>query len=190
MPAMPVMPAMPAMPVMLVVLALLAGPALLLQGCAPKRVFGPYPAEIGSAPSVGAPRPVGLGPATGAMAARGEAVAREALALVGAAYRPGGDTPAGGFDCSGFVRHVCLGQGVPLPRQTRDQAAAGQSVAPDGLSPGDLVFFDMHGRGVSHVGIWIGSGCFVHAPKAGRSVRVERLDDPYWKARFTGGRRP
>lgn len=169
--------------------ALLVVTALLVQGCAPKRVFGPYPAEIGSAPGAD-PRAAGLGPASGAEAARGEAAARAALALVGAAYRPGGETPEGGFDCSGFVRHVCLGQGVALPRQTRDQAGAGRPVAPGGLSPGDLVFFSVHGRGVSHVGIWVGDGRFVHAPRPGQSVRTERLDDPYWSARFVAARRP
>lgn len=168
----------------LLVLAVLAAP-----GCAPKRVFGPYPAEIGSEPGADR-RESGLGRAFGDEAARGEAVARTALALVGAAYRPGGDTPEGGFDCSGFARHVCLAQGVRLPRQTRDQAVAGRPVAPDGLSPGDLVLFSVHARGVSHVGIWVGDGRFVHAPKPGQSVRVERLDDPYWSARFAGARRP
>lgn len=172
-----------------VTLALLALTALLAQGCAPKRVFGPLSAEIGSAPGVD-PQVVGLGRASGDEAARGEAVAREARALVGAAYRAGGDTPEGGFDCSGFVRHVCLRQGVRLPRQTRDQVGAGRPVAPGGLSPGDLIFFNVHGRGISHVGIWIGDGRFVHAPKVGQSVRMERLDDPYWSTRFAGGRRP
>ena len=178
--------AAPAPPALLVLLALTA---LLAQGCAPKRVFGPVSAEIESAPGVD-PQAAGLGRASGDDAARGEAVAREARALVGAAYRAGGDTPERGFDCSGFVRHVCLGQGVRLPRQTRDQAGAGRPVAPGGLSPGDLVFFSVHGRRVSHVGIWIGEGRFVHAPKAGQTVRVERLDDPYWSTRFVGGRRP
>ncbi len=173
----------------LALLALLALAAVLAQGCAPKRVFGPVSTEIGSVPGAD-PRAAGLGHASGDEAARGEAVAREARALVGVAYRVGGDTPEGGFDCSGFVRHVCLGQGVRLPRQTRDQAGAGRPVAPGGLSPGDLVFFSVRGQGVSHVGIWIGDGCFVHAPKEGQSVRVERLDDPYWSTRFAGGRRP
>lgn len=173
----------------IVAAALLALMVLPAQGCAPRRVFGPYPAEIGSVPGAD-PREAGLGRASGDEAARGEAAARAALALVGAAYRPGGDTPEGGFDCSGFVRHVCLGQGVRLPRRTRDQAAAGRPVAPGGLSPGDLVFFSVHARGVSHVGIWAGDGRFVHAPKPGQSVRVERLDDSYWSARFAGARRP
>lgn len=169
-----------------IALALLA---LLAQGCAPKRVLGPYPVETGSEPGVG-PQAAGLGCASGEETVRGKAVAGEALALVGATYRAGGDTPKGGFDCSGFVRHVWLGQGVRLPRQARDQVGAGRPVASGGLSPGDLVFFSVHGRGVSHVGIWIGNGRFAHAPKPGQTVRVERLDDPYWSARFVGGRRP
>lgn len=188
-PALVALLAWPAWLARLVRLALLALTVLLAQGCAPKRVLGLYPAEIGSATG-GDPQATGLGRASGDEAARGEAVARGARALVGAAYRVGGDTPEGGFDCSGFVRHVCLGQGVRLPRQTRDQAGAGRPVAPGGLSPGDLVFFNVRGRGVSHVGIWIGEGRFVHAPKVGQSVRVERLDDPYWSTRFVGGRRP
>ena len=187
--AAPAPPAPPALLARLARLALLALAVLLAQGCAPKRVLGLYPAEIGSATG-GDPQAAGLGRASGDEGARGEAVARGARALVGAAYRAGGDTPEGGFDCSGFVRHVCLGQGVRLPRQTRDQAGAGRPVAPGGLSPGDLVFFSVRGRGVSHVGIWIGDGRFVHAPKEGQTVRVEQLDDPYWSTRFVGGRRP
>ena len=175
----------------------------LVTGCAPKRVLGPYPREAGSggdSPRSG-PTQVdrawgdgnlddALGPAQGREAERGEARAREALALVGVAYRPGGAAPAGGFDCSGFTRFVYAGQGHAIPRQTGDQARWGRPVAAAGLSPGDLVFFAPHGRRISHVGIWVGQGRFVHAPKSGLTVRAERLDDPYWSSRYAGARRP
>ncbi len=182
----------------------LALPGLLAAGgCAPKRVLSP-PALPGAGPTAGAPAPATspvagaeagsaagvLGPAAGAEADRGAAVARLALAMVGVAYRPGGETPAGGFDCSGFVRWLYRLHDVALPRSAREQARAGRPVAPEGLSPGDLVFFARDGRSVSHVGVVVDRGRFAHAPKAGASIRVESLSDPWWAPRYAGARRP
>jgi len=171
-------------------------------GCAPKRVLQPPP-ETG-APEVGAPAAdeaepgasavapaaPALGPAVGEEAARGEAAARLAREMVGIAYRHGGATPAGGFDCSGFTSWVWKLQGVTLPRSSRDQFGFGRRVASVGVSPGDLVFFARDRRTVSHVGIWIGDGRFAHAPKAGEAVRIESIGDPWWASRYMGARRP
>ncbi len=105
----------------------------------------------------------------------------------------GADHPTrGGFDCSGFTRHVyAVAAGVALPRTAQEQAlAAGLAeVATDALQPGDLVFFNTLRRPYSHVGIYVGGGRFVHAPRPGADVRVESLRTSYWAPRFDGARR-
>jgi hypothetical protein len=112
-----------------------------------------------------------------------------ALALVDAPYRYGGRTPTG-FDCSGFVGYV-VGEsaGIALPRRSEDIGRIGDSVDKTDLMAGDLVFFNTLGRRLSHVGIYIGDGNFVHAPARRGRVRVERMTDPYWVARYNGARR-
>lgn len=123
-------------------------------------------------------------------AAVGADVVVSALALLGSPYRYGGRTPAG-FDCSGFVGYV-YGEtlGVTLPRRSEEIGRVGTELKREALVPGDLVFFNTLGRRYSHVGIFIGDGRFVHAPARGGRVRVERLADPYWNARYNGARRP
>ncbi len=168
--------------------AFVALAALLVagQGCAPKRVVR----QQGETAAPTAPGPAALGPAIGAEAARGAAAARLAREMVGVAYRSGGSTPAGGFDCSGFTRWVYRLQDVTLPRSAREQFASGRRVGREGVSPGDLVFFARDRRTVSHVGIWVGEGRFVHAPRPGRVVRIESIGDSWWASRYMGARRP
>jgi cell wall-associated NlpC family hydrolase len=125
-------------------------------------------------------------PPTGA--ADGYAIAGPALSLRGVPYRNGGSDPSG-FDCSGFVWFVFGQHGIPLPRAVADQSRAGQSVAPDALDAGDLLFFSTKGAGATHVGIAIGGEEFVHAPSSNGQVRVERLGTTYWSSRFVGARR-
>ncbi len=116
-----------------------------------------------------------------------------ALHYVDVDYKWGGNSAEEGFDCSGFTRHVyqTLG-GVLLPRRSEQQASAPGllSVAVDDLAPGDLVFFNTLRRSYSHVGIYVGEGRFVHAPRTGARVRVESMRSSYWSSRFDGGRRP
>ena len=117
-------------------------------------------------------------------------IADEALLNVGTPYRRGGSSPDTGFDCSGLVTHVFQqAWGLDLPRSTREQRWAGRPVKHAELRAGDLVFYNTRGRPYSHVGIYIGEGRFVHAPKPGATVRVERTTTSYWRARFNGGRR-
>jgi hypothetical protein len=112
-----------------------------------------------------------------------------ALALVDTPYRYGGRTPAG-FDCSGFVGYVFAeASGMVLPRRSEDIVRVGDPLERDRLVAGDLVFFNTLGRRYSHVGIYIGDGRFVHAPARGGRVRVERISDPYWRARYNAARR-
>lgn len=120
----------------------------------------------------------------------GAAAAREALVKVGVRYRYGGSSPETGFDCSGLVTHVFeRAWGVSVPRSTEEQRSAGRAVKRERLQPGDLVFYDTRNRPFSHVGIYLGDGVFVHAPRPGQRVRLENIDNPYWRARFNGARR-
>ncbi|MBS1133758.1 MAG: hypothetical protein H6R02_899 [Burkholderiaceae bacterium] len=120
----------------------------------------------------------------------GAEVVVHALGLVDVPYRYGGRTPTGGFDCSGFVGFVfSQSAGLVLPRRADEMGRMGETLAKADLAPGDLVFFNTLGRSYSHVGIYVGEGQFVHAPARRGRVRVDRLGDPYWTARYNGARR-
>lgn len=113
-----------------------------------------------------------------------------ALTLIDTPYRYGGSTPAGGFDCSGLVRYVYQAvAGRSLPRRSEEMGKLGETITRSQLEPGDLVFFNTLSRAYSHVAIYIGDGRFLHAPARGGRVRIEALDDRYWRARFNGARR-
>ena len=119
----------------------------------------------------------------------GTQVANLAQEYVGARYRWGGASPAG-FDCTGFVKWVFSEFGVDLPRNEAGQLASGTSVAADDLHPGDLlVFANTYRRGLSHVGIYLGQGRFVHAVDESHGVMVSDLWDGYWAPRFVGASR-
>ncbi|MBV8197756.1 MAG: C40 family peptidase [Candidatus Eremiobacteraeota bacterium] len=110
---------------------------------------------------------------------------RSALRFLGVPYVFGG-TSAYGFDCSGFVQHVFAMLGISLPRTADAQYDVGHR-AVGGPRPGDLVFFDTYG-GVSHVGIYLGHGEFVHASSS-HGVMVSHLAEEYWAARYVGAKR-
>ncbi|WDJ88481.1 C40 family peptidase [Xanthomonas campestris] len=113
-----------------------------------------------------------------------------ALDLVGTPYRYGGNTPESGFDCSGLVTYVYKDVlALSLPRTSRDLAAVqGPKIPAEKLSTGDLVFFGSSGS-VSHVGIYVGEGRFVHAPSSGGTVRLDFLDGAYWRDHYSGSKR-
>ncbi len=124
------------------------------------------------------------------IAQRRRAVVAKALRLVGTKYRLGGNTLKSGMDCSGFVKYVFQSTlGLTLPRRTIEMSRRGHRVSKSNLKPGDLVFFNTFGRTISHVGIYIGNNKFVHAPSAGKRVRVDKLTERYWKIHYTGARR-
>lgn len=108
--------------------------------------------------------------------------------MVGKPYRYGGHSPSG-FDCSGLVYYSYTRVGISVPRTTRSQLRAGIPVASKSLRVGDLVFFDQEGRKFSHVGIYIGNGRFVHAPSSGKHVRIDSLNQRYWRKHFVAARR-
>lgn len=113
-----------------------------------------------------------------------------AMAYVGVPYQRGGVGFEQGVDCSGFVQITYReSAGIRLPRRAAEQAQATLPIAPEALAPGDLVFFNTLGEPFSHVGIYIGQGRFIHSPRTGAHVRMERLEDRYWRERFDGARR-
>ncbi len=133
--------------------------------------------------------------ATGEAPAPGEGriktMLKRALALLGTPYRWGGTSPEGGFDCSGLVGYVFRNTlGIELPRISRDMANVGELIRdPKALVEGDLVFFSRRGKHVDHVGIYIGNGQFVHAPRTGKDVEVANLITGYWSQKFFQARR-
>jgi cell wall-associated NlpC family hydrolase len=114
---------------------------------------------------------------------------RTAYDLQGVNYRFGGESPAGGFDCSGFIQYVFALNHLPLPRTVVEQYRVGVQVTRRDVREGDLIFFTTLARGASHVGLAIGPNAFIHAPAEGAAVRVDRLDTPYWRDRIVGIRR-
>ncbi len=113
-----------------------------------------------------------------------------AMGFLGVPYRRGGTTVETGFDCSGFVRAIFeQTAGMVLPRRAKEQAAATEVIDKRDLKPGDLVFFNTMRKAFSHVGIYVGDGKFIHAPKPGAEVRVEDMAGSYWVRRFDGARR-
>lgn len=134
----------------------------------------------------------GAGDATGPKSeGRVRDVLQRALALLGTPYRWGGSSPDSGFDCSGLVGYVFRNAiGIELPRVSREMAKTGAPVADRAsLAAGDLVFFSRRGGEVDHVGIYVGEGNFVHAPRTGRDVTVSSLDSGYWSEKFLKARR-
>lgn len=110
--------------------------------------------------------------------------------LIGIRYRRSGDKPQTGFDCSGFVGYVFReGVGLILPRASREISKTGMPVSKDELKAGDLVFFNTMRHAFSHVGIYLGDDLFVHSPRTGERVRIDRLQERYWAKRYNGARR-
>ena len=113
-----------------------------------------------------------------------------AVSLIGTPYKWGGNTPQSGFDCSGLVIYVVKNtRQKNLPRTTGELGKYGKSLAQEIPAPGDLVFFNTLGESHSHVGIYVGSGRFVHAPTTGGTVRIDEIKNPYWAPRYTEARR-
>lgn len=166
-------------------LSALAGVLLLLVACAssPRReaTFKPSDSALANEPARAPENAVGTA----------NDVLFRAMALVGTPYRWGGNTPSGGFDCSGLVEYIYRNAAnMDLPHSSRDMASMnGEKIKRmDDLVSGDLVFFGS-GRGISHVGVYVGKGRFVHAPNSGGTVRLDDIDGPYWRDHFEYGKR-
>jgi len=114
----------------------------------------------------------------------------QAMGLLGVPYKRGGTSEEKGFDCSGFVRYMYeKSVGLVLPRRAEEQAKVTEEISRSELKPGDLVFFNTLKRTFSHVGIYVGDGKFIHAPRPGKAVRVDDMREAYWQQRFNGARR-
>lgn len=114
-----------------------------------------------------------------------------ALSLQGIPYHYGKDNPDEGFDCSGFVKHVYQHEGVEIPRTVQGMVENLTPVPKNKLHAGDLVFFNINGDTISHVGIYLNNARFIHAPsqRTGK-VLISNLNSDYWNSRFCEVRRP
>ena len=172
-----------ATPIRRLCLPLLAALVLAAGGCGGGKQARPAPrAEIPAGRDWPAVPP--------ANPAAANAVLMRAISLVGTPYRYGGNTPEGGFDCSGLVNYVFNDMlELRLPRTSRELAAyQGPKIEPERLATADLVFFGS-GSQVTHVGIYVGEGRFVHAPSTGGTVRLDHLDGSYWRRHYSGAKR-
>jgi len=173
---------------------------VLLPGCAPHR-RGRLPSSTSAAPPPAPDRERIVRPPAGEVrttppdrpefdhdASRSGRVCKLALSFLGTPYRYGGATPAG-FDCSGLVLYVFGEVGVDLPRTARDQSRSGSAATLRTMLPGDLIFFRIDRDVISHVGIYVGRGEFVHAPGTGKFIRTDSIDNPWWRRRVKGVRR-
>ena len=112
--------------------------------------------------------------------------------LLGTPYKWGGTSAEQGFDCSSFLVYLFKTQAnIQIPRTTtamhRSSAA---TIKRNALKPGDAVFFKGNGRGqVSHVGLYIGQGKFIHSPRTGKTIRIDSLSNSYWNKHYTTAKR-
>jgi cell wall-associated NlpC family hydrolase len=165
---------------------LLASAAVLVVGCSSK----PKPASrragstAASSASSAAPRnPLQLSPTLR------EALLARTMLVVNTPYTYGGNSPEGGFDCSGLIQWAVKGiHSGGLPRTTAQWAQGSIPVQGRGLQRGDFVFFNTMGGRYSHMGIFVGNGQFVHAPSKGGTVQRVRMDNVYFAKRFSEAR--
>ena len=144
-----------------------------------------------SSPSAPPPQPTVHAPIS-SFNGNADDVLFRALGLVGTPYRYGGNTPDGGFDCSGLIGYVYRdAAGISLPRSTRELISMrAPSIGRDALQSGDLLFFATNGGSqVSHAGIYVGNGRFVHAPSSGGTVRLDSLSNSYWQRTYLNAKR-
>ena len=150
-------------------LTMLAAVAAATTGCAGSSV----------APAAEAPRRMTVEPRV-ADEAVGGAIADVAMGMVGTRYRFGGMDPLEGFDCSGLVYYAYGQAGYRVPRTSQELFRAARKISIGDADPGDLMFFQDQTK-LSHVGIYLGDGLFVHAPASGQNVAVGSLDSPYYR---------
>lgn len=118
-----------------------------------------------------------------------ESLVQSAHDFIGVPYLWGGTSADTGFDCSGLTMTVYQLNGLDMPRHSRTQYDAGETISRDDLQKGDLVFFATREPGrISHVGIYIGGGKFIHAPSRGKKIRVDSLADEYFVNRYAGAK--
>lgn len=120
----------------------------------------------------------------------GEAVVEYAKQYLGYKYVSGGTSPSTGFDCSGFTQYVYKHFGITINRVSKDQNKNGVAVAKSNLQPGDLLIFNGESnKSIGHVGIYIGSGSFIHASNPKGGVKIDSISSSYYSVRYVGARR-
>lgn len=147
----------------------LAALAALTAGCA-----GAPPAPAARTPGRAVVEP------RAADAGIGDAIAEVAMGMVGTRYRYGGADPREGFDCSGLVYYAYSQAGYRVPRTSQELFRAARKISVRDAGAGDLMFFQDQAK-LSHVGIYVGDGLFVHAPSSGEKVSIASLDSPYYR---------
>jgi cell wall-associated NlpC family hydrolase len=118
----------------------------------------------------------------------GHRAAAVAAEQVGVPYRYGGSSPSG-FDCSGLVYYSYAAAGIRVPRTTSGQWAQMSRVSDTEMRAGDVLFFEISGK-MSHVGLYLGNGRFVHAPSSGRTVAIESLNSRFYSDALVRAGRP
>jgi cell wall-associated NlpC family hydrolase len=118
----------------------------------------------------------------------GDSFVQTAMEYRGVRYRWGGMTTRG-MDCSGLVARVLATHGIEAPHSSKALYKLGRGVSRTELQPGDLVFFNTSGRGISHVGLYVDEGKFIHASSGRGRVRVDTLERGYYHRRYVGARR-
>lgn len=159
-------------------------PVLLLNACSTT-----HPPTPTKKKTVSLPRSKNLSLAN--IKAEGDAreVVMYALGLLDVNYQFGGSNPEAGLDCSGMASFIYKNAlGIKLPHNAAEIAKRTREIRVEQLRAGDLVFFNTMNRSYSHMGIYLGDGKFIHAPRTNSTVRVERLDNQYFSARFDGAR--
>jgi len=112
-----------------------------------------------------------------------------AKAQLGKPYHYGGKSPKTGFDCSGLINYSYEKAGLSVPRTTRQLYHFAKPVKRNHLKAGDLVFFRINRKKISHVGLYLGNNRFIHAPSGSKKVNIANLNNKYWRIRFTRGGR-
>jgi len=125
------------------------------------------------------------------MAVNGQEIVDYLKQFIGTPYQWGGNSLTSGVDCSGMVQQAYQHFGLSVARTTYDQIGQGKAVGMKDLAPGDMIFFDTDkgSAGPDHVGIYIGNGKFIHAPKPGKGIEIDDLKSGYYQDLFMGGRR-
>ena len=146
--------------------------------------------SIGPAPSAAALNGSGnTGSGNNGSTAAGQKLVDCAKQYLGVPYVWGGSSPSG-FDCSGLVQYVARSCGYTIGRTVTQQWNYGTQVSREEMQPGDIVFFaNTYASGLSHVGIYVGNGNFIHSPSTGDVVKISSLDSNYYFSHFYGARR-
>ncbi|POZ64067.1 C40 family peptidase [Chromobacterium alticapitis] len=164
--------------------AALGGLAVLLAAC------GSAPVKTSQRPPSRPGKPSGDTSLSGLQAdGDGREILLYTIGLLDGGYRFGGKNPEAGLDCSGMVSYIYQNAiGIRLPHNAAQIANLARPISDSQRQVGDLVFFNTMGRPFSHMGIYIGDGKFVHAPRSNSTIRVARLDNVYFAPRYEGAR--